>query len=133
MEKFNVRTRIIKFSSLKNQCIIKTHSRDARLYAEFLEKEKSIWKYESLVKLDIEKYKHISSVGIRKSYFENEWTSDFVITNEDGTISIRELAKSGDLDKRAAIERLEFSRRYWVQTNIKDWKIVIMGGQEDVL
>ena len=34
------------------------------------------------------------------------------------------------LYKRAVIEKLEFSRRYWALLGIDSWKIVIMGKEE---
>ena len=56
-----------------------------------------------------------------------EWATDFVIYYADGSMGIREIVTETMLAKRANIEKLEFSRRYWsVSESVKDWKIVIM-------
>lgn len=45
----------------------------------------------------------------------------------DGSIGIREIVTEAMLSKRANVEKLEFSRRYWSSSeSVKDWKIVIM-------
>ena len=76
--------------------------------------------------LDPDKYPFINTIGIRKEYFDTQWTSDFVIHFTDGRTGIRELTNKDGLSKRAAIEKLEFSRRYWSTTKVAEWKIVVM-------
>ena len=44
----------------------------------------------------------------------------------DGRKGVRELAHRADLAKRAMVERLELSRRYWVARDIDEWKVVLV-------
>ena len=83
--------------------------------------------YEACQSLDRERYQFVSPLDIRKDYFDVEWATDFVIHYADGSIGIREVATEAMMAKRANIEKLEFSRRYWsVSESAKDWKIVLM-------
>ena len=110
MEREGIKTRDIRFFSQKNQQMVCVHSRQARG-----------------VLLDMGRYVHISPVDIRRDYFKERWTSDFLLEYADGRKGIRELVFSSNLKKRAVIERLEFSRRYWKVLNIEDWKAVVIG------
>lgn len=102
-------------------------SKDERLYAKSLEEQENVKSYEAGVLLDMGRYVHISPVDIRRDYFKERWTSDFLLEYADGRKGIRELVFSSNLKKRAVIERLEFSRRYWKVLNIEDWKAVVIG------
>ena len=96
-------------------------------YARILEQEPEVVSYETCQALDMERYQFINPVDIRKDYFDVEWATDFVLHFEDGSIGIREVATEATLAKRATIEKLEFSRRYWsVSESVRDWKIIIM-------
>lgn len=130
MEKTNVKGRKIKYQSLKNDSVLSVTSKNARMYARILEDQKEIKKYEVSKQLDKEIFQQISPVDIRKEYFQTEWTSDFVLYFENEKIAVRELVDKKDLFKRATIEKLEFSRRYWEILKITDWKIVLIGGDE---
>lgn len=57
-----------------------------------------------------------------------EWTTDFVIRTADGRTAIREFADAQDVSKKAVMEKLELSRRYWSVLDITDWKLVVPGG-----
>lgn len=119
--------RDISFRSEKNQKVVCVHSREAREYARILESEPEILSYEVCFKLDRERYQFVSTVDIRKDYFDVEWATDFVLHFADGSMGIREIATEAMLSKRANVEKLEFSRRYWSSSeSVKDWKIVIM-------
>ena len=119
--------RDISFRSEKNQKVVCVHSREAREYARILESEPEILSYEVCFKLDRERYQFVSTVDIRKDYFDVEWATDFVLHFADGSIGIREIVTEAMLSKRANVEKLEFSRRYWSSSeSVKDWKIVIM-------
>lgn len=54
-------------------------------------------------------------------------SSDFYIRHADGTAAVRELVSAADLTKRAEVEKLELSRRYWAALGVSDWKVVITG------
>lgn len=127
MERATIRTRDIQFFSEKNQQMVCVHSRRARDFAKHLEQQSWVSSYETCVPLMLEKFQHISPSDIRKEYFNMDWTTDFVIRTADGRISVREFVDERDLIKKAAMEKLELSRRYWSILEIADWKLVICG------
>ena len=51
--------------------------------------------------------------------------SDFLLRYSVGSMAVREIVRPEMLQKRAVIERLELSRRYWAALDIKDWRIVL--------
>lgn len=127
MDKAGGKRRDISFRSEKNGKVVCVHSREAREYARILEQEAEVVSYEACQELDMERYQFVSPIDIRKDYFNVEWATDFVLHFADGNIGIREIATEAMLSKRANIEKLEFSRRYWsVSESVRDWKIVIM-------
>ncbi|MDB2035257.1 hypothetical protein PM001_03985 [[Clostridium] symbiosum] len=127
MDKVGKKCRDISFRSEKNQKVICVHSREAREYARVLELDENVLSYEACQGLDRERYQFVSTVDIRKDYFDVEWATDFVLHFADGSIGIREIATEAMLSKRANVEKLEFSRRYWSSSeSVKDWKIVLM-------
>jgi len=127
MEKLGVKMRDIQFFSEKDGGIIKVHSHQARDYAKWLEGESWVASYEAGVPLDTSRYPNIDRIGIRPAYFETEWASDFLLRYADGRTGVRELVTGmGQLEKRAILERLEFSRRYWSVLDVSDWKVVLI-------
>lgn len=127
MDKLGKKRRDISFRSIKNQRVICVHSREAREYARILELDENVLSYEVCQSLDRERYQFVSTVDIRKDYFDTKWATDFVLHFADGSIGIREIVTEAMMAKRANIEKLEFSRRYWsVSESVKDWKIVLM-------
>ena len=127
MDKARGKRRDISFRSEKNQKVVCVHSREAREYARSLETDDMVVSYEACQSLDRERYQFVSPIDIRKDYFEVEWATDFVLHFADGSIGIREIVTEAMLSKRANIEKLEFSRRYWsASESVKDWKIVLM-------
>lgn len=132
MDKTGKKCRDISFRSEKNQMVVCVHSREAREYARVLESDELVVSYEACYKLDLERYQFVSLLDIRKDYFEIEWATDFVIHYSDGSMGIREIVTEAMLSKRANIEKLEFSRRYWsASESVKDWKIVLMSRKEN--
>ena len=127
MEKARVRTRDIQFWSEKNQSMICVHSRRARDFAKFLERQPWVKTYQTCVPLVVEKFQHINPVDIRREYFQISWTTDILNCQADGRMAVREFADTKDLSKKAVIEKLELSRRYWAILDISDWKLVIPG------
>lgn len=127
MDKAVGKRRDISFRSEKNQRVVCVHSREAREYARILESELEVLSYEVCQSLDRERYQFVSTVDIRKDYFDTEWATDFVLHFADGSIGIREIVTEAMLSKRANVEKLEFSRRYWSSSeSVRDWKIVLM-------
>jgi hypothetical protein len=127
MDKSGGKRRDITFRSEKNGKVMCVHSRESREYARILESDDMVVSYEACQSLDRERYQFVSPIDIRKDYFDVEWATDFVLHFADGSIGIREIATEAMLSKRANVEKLEFSRRYWSSSeSVKDWKIVIM-------
>ena len=130
MERSQTKQRSIRFFSEKNSVMLTVHSREAREYAGRLETREDVGSYETGAALDLKKFQYIDPVDIRKEYLGGEWFSDFLLHFEDGSLSVRELVRKDDLTKRAVMERLELSRRYWALFDVRDWKLIVTGGED---
>lgn len=121
-----MKTRDIRFFSSKNNQVICIHSKWARDYAKYLEQQPWVQSYQAVVPLESDYMQHVSPVDIRSLYFKSEWATDFLIRFVDGRKGVRELVHREDLTKRAMVERLELSRRYWAVRDIDEWKVVLV-------
>ncbi len=128
MDRAGKRVRDIKFFSNKNKSLTLVHSEEARAYAKYLEERPEVASYEACRALDPNRLNGLQKTGIRGEYFTQQWTSDFYIRYTDGTYAVREIVRADALTKKAEIEKLELSRRYWASLGIGNWKIVITGG-----
>ena len=128
MEKVGTKGRRIKFFSRKNNCVMCVHSREQKIFADILETDLNVKSYEAMKELEVNRYSRVNPINIRKEYFQIAWSSDFVIHYIDGKVAVRELVHSGNIFKRATIEKAEFSRRYWASMKVKDWKLILTGG-----
>jgi len=126
VEKIGTKTRDINFFSQKNAAMFCVHNKFARDYAKFLEDCPEVDCFEAGVPLERDRYQNIDTLGIRKAYFEIDWTSDFYIRFFDGHSAIRELVTAEKLRKLAEVEKLEFSRRYWMAMGVSDWRVVVV-------
>ena len=127
MDKPGKKVRDIKFFSEKNQAVIVVHSEEARAYSKYLEDWEEVESYEVNKRLDEGRLRSVPRVDIRADFLKQEWTTDFYLRFEDGTVGIREIVQPTALQKRAEVEKLELSRRYWTLMGVKDWKVVVMG------
>lgn len=127
MERAGERTRNIRFYSSKNNEIVCLHSKWARDYARWLETQPWVLSYEASFPLNPEIIGRVSRTGIRADYLQTEWTTDFVLRYADGRKGVRELIQRQQLKKKACVERLELSRRYWAATDA-EWMVVITDG-----
>ena len=127
MERSDVRTRDIRFYSPKNNEIVCLHSKWARNYAKWLEEQPWVQSYETNCPLDADIMGRISHAGIRTDYLKTGWATDFVLRYADGRKGVRELVLKEQLRKKAYVERLELSRRYWTATDT-EWMVVIVDG-----
>ena len=127
MEKAGIRTRDIQFWSEKNQTMICVHSRRARDFARWLEGQPWVKTYQTCVPLEQDRFQHVNPVDIRGEYLQICWTTDFLIHTADGRTAVREFVDVKGFHKKAVIEKLELSRRYWAILDISDWKLVIPG------
>ena len=127
MERLGERTRDIRFYSPKNNEVVCLHSKWARDYAKWLEEQPWVQSYQARCPLDADIISRISRAGIRTDYLQAEWATDFVLRYADGHKGVRELILREQLKKKAYVERLELSRRYWAVTDT-EWMVVIMDG-----
>ena len=125
MERSDARTRDIRFFSHKNGDIVILHSKWARDYARWLEAQPWVQSYEAGCPLDADIMGRISRAGIRTDYLQTGWATDFVLRYADGNKGVRELILRENLKKKAHVERLELSRRYWAATDT-EWMVVIV-------
>ena len=125
MTKTGLKTRDFQWWSVKNGALIRMHSQAARDYGKWLEGQPQVEAFEAGKALELERLPNINPAGIRKLYFQTQWSSDFCIRFTDGRIGVRELAPSAALDKQAEVEKLELSRRYWAAMDITDRKVVL--------
>ena len=130
MKKYGRKTRDIVFFSAKNQTTLCVHTPQARRYAKLLEEDTRIRSYEVNHPLDAAWIARIDRVGIRGAYLQTQWTTDFVITDQDGGETVREIVTVDLLEKHAEIEKLELSRRYWKARDVEDWRLVLTGEAE---
>ena len=130
MHKDKARTRDIYFFSQKSNQMMCVHSERAREHARRLEEDGGVESYEVNVQLNIDQYPYLSAVDIRASYFQTQWTSDFMVRYRDGRREIQEIVNVDDLKKRAVIEKLELSRRYWELMQVSKWCVVLESGGE---
>ena len=127
MERTGERTRDIRFFSNKNGDIVCLHSKWVRDYAKWLETQPWVQSYEAGCPLDADIMGRISRAGIRTDYLQAGWATDFVLHYADGHQGVRELILKEQLKKKACVERLELSRRYWAATDT-EWMVVIVDG-----
>ena len=129
MDKSGQKTRDIKFYSKKNEAMVIVHSKEARAYTKYLEDMEHVSSYVAGKGIDPVRLQMISKLDIRGDYFKQDWESDFYVLFDDGTVAVRELTTAEALSKRAEIEKLELSRRYWNSVGVTNWKIIWMGGK----
>ena len=127
IERSDARTRDIRFYNTKNGDIVVLHNKWARDYAKWLEEQPWVQSYEAGCPLDADIMGRISRAGIRTDYLQTGWATDFVLRYADGHKGVRELILRQQLKKKAYVERLELSRRYWAATDTK-WMVVIVDG-----
>jgi len=129
LDKSGQKTRDIKFYSKKNEAMVIVHSKEARAYTKYLEDMEHVSSYVAGKEIDPVRLQMISKLDIRGDYFKQNWESDFYVLFDDGTVAVRELTTAEAFSKRAEIEKLELSRRYWSSAGVTNWKVVWMGGK----
>ena len=127
MERVKTNRRDIQFFSKKNDKLFIVHDERAKFYAERLEQDTQVTSFQPCEQLDAEDMIKVNPLDIRSDYLsrDTQWESNFLIYFLDGTRGVREIVDAGALKKRAIVEQLELSRRYWAAHGISNWKIVI--------
>lgn len=122
MTKAGNKTRDLSFMSAKNGRTMTVHTEQAMQYAMRLESDPAVSSY--VTNHPLEQDKIDPEQGVRKQYYETQWTTDFVVMFADGTMGVRELVTKNKLSQRSEIEKLQLSQSYW-QKITAGWKIVI--------
>jgi hypothetical protein len=122
MTKAGNKTRDLSFMSAKNGRTMTVHTEQAMQYAMRLENDPAVSSYVTNHPLEQDKIE--PEQGVRKQYYETQWTTDFVVMFTDGTMGVRELVTKNKLSQRSEIEKLQLSQSYW-QKITTNWKIVI--------
>lgn len=122
MTKAGNKTRDLSFMSAKNGRMMTVHTEQAMQYAMRLENDPAVSSYVTNHPLEQDKIE--PEQGVRKQYYETQWTTDFVVMFTDGTMGVRELVTKNKLSQRSEIEKLQLSQSYW-QKITTGWKIVI--------
>lgn len=122
MTKAGNKTRDLSFMSAKNGRTMTVHTEQAMQYAMRLESDPAVSSYVTNHPLEQDKIE--PEQGVRKHYYETQWTTDFVVMFTDGTMGVRELVTKNKLSQRSEIEKLQLSQSYW-QKITTNWKIVI--------
>lgn len=122
MTKAGNKTRDLSFMSAKNGRMMTVHTEQAMQYAMRLENDPAVSSYVTNHPLEQDKIE--PEQGVRKQYYETQWTTDFVVMFTDGTMGVRELVTKNKLSQRSEIEKLQLSQSYW-QKITAGWKIVI--------
>lgn len=122
MTKAGNKTRDLSFMSAKNGRMMTVHTEQAMQYAMRLESDPAVSSYVTNHPLEQDKIE--PEQGVRKHYYETQWTTDFVVMFTDGTMGVRELVTKNKLSQRSEIEKLQLSQSYW-QKITTNWKIVI--------
>ena len=123
MNKLQKNIRDISFMSKKNGKVIVVHNVIARQVARLLEIDDRVERYDTDVPLEA-LVERVDPMGIRDTYLETEWKTDFVIFLVDSRAVVIEVETRDNLEKKSVIEKLEISRRYW-KGKADDWKIVM--------
>ena len=122
MTKAGNKTRDLSFMSAKNGRTMTVHTEQAMQYAMRLENDPAVSSYVTNHPLEQDKIE--PEQGVRKQYYETQWTTDFVVMFADGTMGVRELVTKNKVSQRSEIEKLQLSQSYW-QKITAGWKIVI--------
>lgn len=120
----------IIFTGKKKLGTMTAHRREIVDYIKKLDDDEKVETYDVSVELE-EWADTISLVGVRKAYHEADWTTDCLIQYKDGTQAVREFVKREWLKKRAEVEKLEISRRYWAARQVYDWGVYIVDYTEE--
>lgn len=129
MRKANIITREIMFVSKKDGQFKVVTNDDELAFAQKLEADDTVIRYHTSVPL--ENFAQIIYLtNIRKAYREAEWLTSFVVEYADGTTAAYEIIRLYHLEKRAEVEKLEISRRYWTSVGVDKWQMIDMSVEE---
>ena len=107
MKKRNYKGRCVKLFLSKCQGTCRTYNPVQETYANQLQADIQVRSFQCNVELE-----------------NSEFTTDFLITMNNGTLRIRECAARNLLTKPHTIKLLDESLSYWKNRGIEDWKVL---------
>ena len=108
MRPTKIKDRCTKRKLTKCEVVAKTYDKIQTAFADVLERDSNIISIKCNVPLDGEDY-----------------TTDFVCTNKDGDLIVRESVFRSKLSLPRTCKLLDISRKYWLKRGVKDWAIVV--------
>ena len=120
-------TREISFVSKKDGQVKVVTNDDEFKFSQKLEADDTVVRYQTSVPLENWTTRTYLA-GIRKAYRETDWLTSFVVEYTDGTKAAYEIIRQYHLEKRADVEKLEISRRYWTAIGVDKWQLIVMKG-----
>ena len=108
MRPTKIKDRCTKRKLKKCEVVAKTYDKIQTEYAEVLEKDNNIVIIKCNVPIEGEDY-----------------TTDFVCTNKDGDLVVRECVFRSKLSLPRTCKLLDISRKYWLKRGVSDWAIVV--------
>lgn len=123
MKKSTASAKEITFYSKKCDRTLSVLGAEARAFAEVLEKDDCVQRYECNIVFRINSAE-VQCFGLRASYVEAEWVSDFLIEYVDGRECIVDVVRDSDLARKSEAEKLELARRHWASQGM-DWKVFV--------
>lgn len=129
MRNANKITMEIRFVSKKDGLVKLVSNRDELKFAQQLDEDDTVVRYQTSVPMENWTARTYST-GIRKTYRETKWLTSFIVEYTDGTKAAYEVIREYHLEKRAEVEKLEISRRYWTAVGMDKWKMILLKGTE---
>lgn len=111
MRKKNYKGRVDKRNLTKCEGVCRTYGKLQYIYATELSNSKDVKSFMVNVYLE----------GLELG----EYTSDFVITKQDGRLMVKECVERNKLERPLTCKLLDASRNYWLNHGVSDWGIVI--------
>ena len=104
-------SKCVKMKLSKSDEVVKTFDNIQTAYAQILDKDENIQKIQCNVVLE--------------EVENGEFTTDFLCTNADGDLIVRECVFRKKLSLPRTCKLLDVSREYWFKRGVTDWGIVI--------
>ena len=97
----------------KCQGVCRTYDAIQAVYADRLQADETLREFRCNVPLD-----------------DGEYMTDFLCTNTDGELMVRECVQRKRLAKPMTVKLLDLSLTYWTRHGVEDWGIVVDADEE---
>ena len=112
MKKIDYKGKCIKRSLTKCSDVCRSYSEMQDDYARFLQLNDNVKAFSCNVQLADDPETEM-------------YTTDFVITLNDGTIRVRECVYKKNLERPSTARLLDLSKEYWASKRVADWGLVV--------